>query len=93
AGSLLRRYWALGPLIAIIAFAGVRFVAKRNPRLMERSALGLPFAGTLLQTREAGAFFRTLATLLTGGMPLARAMPLAFATVRFAEMRGELERA
>ncbi len=93
AGRLLRRYWALGPVAAILAFAGVRTAAKRNPRLVERAALSLPFAGSLLQTREAGAFFRTLATLLTGGMPLARAMPLAIATVRFAEMRGELERA
>lgn len=58
---------------------------------LDRLRLRLPFLGPVLHRFSLSEFCRSLATLLSGGMPLVPALEIAVAAVGNAEVRGRLE--
>ncbi|MGE0410041.1 MAG: type II secretion system F family protein [Amphiplicatus sp.] len=80
-GAAVREYWLLTPMIVIGLLAALRWAKKRYTRQFESARIATPFAGKLLVLDEVGRYLRTLSTLLQGGMPLVRAMPLARETL------------
>jgi type II secretory pathway component PulF len=91
AGALIRQYWALGPAIAAAGALAYRFAVRRFARPIERALLATPVVGRLVSIDEMGRYLRTLATLLDGGMPIARAMPLARETLSSHALRASFE--
>ncbi|MEL7485976.1 MAG: type II secretion system F family protein [Pseudomonadota bacterium] len=76
-GAFVRNYAAAFPAIALTAYCGFRFLMRKNSVPVERFGLRLPIVGGFLLVRESGAFCRSLSALLTGGVALSSAMPLA----------------
>ncbi len=93
AGAAIRGYWPFAPLVLLGAAIGLRLASKRYPASIERMRLGAPVAGRILRYADYGAFLRTLATLLDGGAPIARAMPLARQGMSFKILQAEIEEA
>lgn len=93
AGAAIRRYWPLAPLVLLGAAIGLRLASKRYAAAIERMRLAAPIAGRILRYADYGAFLRTLATLLDGGAPIARAMPLARQGMSFKILQAEIDEA
>ncbi|MFT7389342.1 MAG: general secretion pathway protein F [Candidatus Endobugula sp.] len=78
-GAFLQQYWWL--LIALVIFcimAGQQWLAKSdNRQRFHRWLLGLSKVGDLIAKMETARFTRTLGSLLTNGVPILRALPLA----------------
>lgn len=78
------RQWSL-PLIVALVAAGFGLAAwLRGPLNRERFdgwTLRIPFFGPLLQTYSTSQLARSLATLLSGGLPLVQALGVAAASV------------
>ncbi|HXI86117.1 MAG TPA: type II secretion system F family protein, partial [Parvularculaceae bacterium] len=66
-------------------------LARRYAGHVERLRLSAPFVGHLILLDDLGRYFRTLSTLLDGGTPLARAMPLARQTLSHLSLQNEFE--
>jgi len=93
AGAAIRRYWLVAPLVLFSAAIGVRLASRRYATSIERARLAAPIAGRILRYADYGAFLRTLATLLDGGAPIARAMPLARQGMSLKILQAEIEEA
>lgn len=91
AGAAIRSYWPVAPVVAVAAVVLARFLARRYSLRFERARLDIPIAGKVLLYAEYGAFLRTLATLLDGGAPIARSMPLARQTLSLSILKRQLE--
>ncbi|MFZ5616937.1 MAG: type II secretion system F family protein [Pseudomonadota bacterium] len=91
AGAAVRRYWPLAPVIALGSVLTARYAARRNAAPFERLRLSAPVAGRILRYGEYASFLRTLATLLDGGAPIAKAMPLARAAMSVETLKAEVE--
>lgn len=89
-GRGVREHWLAAGLGGLILFIVIRRFARHNPESFERAGLNAPWLGTLLRYREYSVYFRTLAAMLNGGAPLARAMPLSSQSVRLIGIRQEL---
>ncbi len=76
-GAGVRRYWAYAPFLLLLLAIGGSTLSRRHAALFEHALLRAPIVGKYLRYADYGAFLRTLATLLGGGAPIARAMPLA----------------
>lgn len=90
AGSTVRAYWYLFPAGAAAVYFSIRFLARRSPEALEQLRLRAPVAGRLLRLGEFGLFFRALSTLMLGGAPISRAMPLAQQSISLVALRNEL---
>ena len=61
--------------IALIAFGAIKFAkSKKGRRLWEEHKLTLPLFGTIIHKSVIARFARTFATLMQGGIPVARAL-------------------
>jgi type II secretory pathway component PulF len=92
-GAAIRRYWPVAPLVILGIAIGVRLVSRRYAASIERARLAAPIAGRILRYADYGAFLRTLATLLDGGAPIARAMPIARQGMSLKILQTEIEEA
>lgn len=93
AGAFIRHYWALGPALIAAALLAYPFLMRRYAGAIERFVLATPLVGGLLLLDDMARFVRTLSTLLDGGMPIVRAMPLARETLNYAALRTSFESA
>lgn len=87
AGAFIRAHWLTAALALVVFILSAQWFAQRNRARAEALALASPIFGPALRKMETGRYCRTLGELLCGGMPLARAMPIARAAVSFAPMR------
>lgn len=70
--------WLLAVVIALIAWVARHLFAQPAVRhRVESTLLRLPLAGTVVSEVEAARFTRALGTLLTGGVTLVDALPIA----------------
>lgn len=91
AGAAIRAWWPFAPALASVIVVAVRFLARRYARRFELARIKAPIAGKALLYAEFGVYLRTLATLLGGGAPLARAMPLARQTLSLSHLQTDLD--
>ena len=83
AGDLIGAYWWAGLIalgLAVLAIAQMLRTASTRVRL-HRMQLAIPVIGTIAANVETARFSRTLATLLTNGVPLLKALAIARETV------------
>src|SRR5918996_2020734 len=89
----LAAYWWLG----LLGAAGSAFLARRGTRApgtrlaMDRAKLRLPLWGPLIKRIEIARFARTLATLLSHGVPILPAMQVVVQVADNALLRAELQ--
>lgn len=93
AGAGVRRYWPYAPILMFVLTFGIRIISRRHAARVERARLATPVLGKFSRYADYGAFLRTLSTLLDGGAPIARAMPLARQGMALGVLREEAERA
>lgn len=78
------RAWSL-PLLAVLVALGIGFAgwfqAVANQTRFDGWLLRLPFFGGLMRTYATSQLARSLATLLSGGLPLVQALSVAAASV------------
>lgn len=91
AGAIVRNYAMLFPILMLFFVLVLRVLVKRNAAIIEIILLRFPIIGRFLLMRESGAYCRSLSALLAGGMPLARAMPLARGAVSLSTISDRLE--
>ncbi len=77
--DFVRRFWWLVGLVLVAVGLGVRAFIQtdRGRRLWDRLVLRMPVAGRVARVIAVARFSRTLATLLSGGIPIVRAMDVA----------------
>lgn len=92
AGGFIRSNLAFAPLVILLILAAWRFAAARYNSQLEKAHLATPIIGRLRRDHEMGRYYRSLATMLNGGMALADAMPLATETVQLQAIRSDLAR-
>jgi type II secretory pathway component PulF len=89
-GAFIRANLVYAPVAALLAAVGWRFARARYRSQIERMLLAAPFIGRLRRDHELGRYCRSLATMLSGGMALADAMPLAADAVQLDSIKAEL---
>ncbi|MGE5340406.1 MAG: type II secretion system F family protein [Candidatus Omnitrophota bacterium] len=81
-GEYLQRnfFWYLGLFIAL--FFGLKFLEKTNPKIIifDRLKLRIPFIGKIIIENAITVFSRTLAILVSGGIPVPEAVQIAVGT-------------
>lgn len=87
AGAFIRTHWLTAALALAVLVLSAQWFVRRNQARAEALALASPILGPALRKMETARYCRTLGELLCGGMPLARAMPIARAAVSLAPMR------
>jgi general secretion pathway protein F len=77
--TFLRSWWWLLALLGLGAFLGLRaFVATpRGRAVWDRFRLSVPVVGSAVRLIAISRFTRTLSTLLSGGLPIVRALETA----------------
>jgi general secretion pathway protein F len=91
AASFIRNYWLIVAAASTGSALTLRFFIKHNTPIWDQIALSIPIAGPLLQKIETARYARSLGELLSGGMPLARAMPIAQSAVTNSSITDGLE--
>jgi len=81
AAAFIRRYWLICAAVSIGSGWALCFFIKRNKSLWDQILLSTPIAGSLVRKIDTARYARSLGELITGGMPLARAMPIAQSAV------------
>ncbi len=79
---------------AVLALAAGFLVWSRSPgagRLRDRTLLALPVVGEVLRLFGVSQFARALGALLGGGMPLARAIPVAAGAIGNLHLRAAMD--
>ena len=95
ASHLLRDYGA-AILFVLVTLLGVLVAAIRTRTgrtAIDKLLLRLPIVGQLVQSVETGRFTRSLGALLSGGVPVTQAIPLASGTVTNCVIRRDLNKA
>ncbi len=73
--------WALGIGLPAVFVAATWLRRERSKELVDRALLRVPYFGHLLRMYATSQLARTLATLLSGGLPLLNAMEVAASSV------------
>lgn len=81
AGAFIRAHALTTILGAMIATGVLRLAIGRYRSRFETALLTLPVVGELVVKLETAKYCRSLGELVSGGMPLARAMPIAGAAI------------
>ena len=81
AGAFIRTYWLSVFLGFVVARGAAKMAMRRYRRRVEAAVLQVPVIGSLAGKIETARYCRSLGELLCGGMPLARAMPIARAAI------------
>jgi type II secretory pathway component PulF len=79
---------AMLALLVVGSAAAARTTAGRA--VIDRLVLRMPVAGPLVRAIETGRLLRSLGALVTGGVAVSRAMPLAVRTIANTAMRASL---
>ncbi len=87
AGAFIRAYWHIAAFGLAALILLTRFFIDRNRRGWERLVLSAPILGAMVRKMETARYCRSLGELLSGGMPLARAMPIAHAALSNSHIR------
>ena len=87
AGAFIRAYWLAALLGGGALILLAQFLIARNRRGFEKTLLSAPILGLLIRKIETARYCRSLGELLSGGMPLARAMPIAHAALANSHLR------
>ena len=75
--DILVKWWWLGLIVGLAAFAAFMYVYKRSPKLqhtVDRLMLKIPIIGQVLHNSAIARFARTLAVTFKAGVPLVEAM-------------------
>lgn len=81
AGSFVRAHWLTTLLCIILAIGATHILMRHYRSRLETLILNIPVIGSLIGKVETAKYCRSLGELLCGGMPLARAMPIARAAI------------
>ena len=92
AGAFVREYWLIGAFSTLLSFASLKAFIQYRKATWEKALLKVPFIGPTLREKETAQYCRSLGELLLGGMPLARAMPIARATLSIDTLRRDVEK-
>lgn len=90
------RGWILLLVIAAVAGTAALVVARRTDtgaQAIDRAQLRLPIVGAVLMKFRLAQFCRTLATLLTGGIPLVTSLQVSAGALSGAVLRNNVETA
>lgn len=89
--ALLREWWWLPPAAGVVVFAALRHHLSRKAERIrfDRMLLRLPLIGALLVRIDTVRLCRTLATLLTNGVPIIGALGIAADTVANRAVRAD----
>lgn len=84
--------WVLMLIVLVVAFVGLRSWGRTEPgRLaLDRVKLRIPFLGSVLHRFALAEFCRSLATLLSGGIPLVPSFEIGIASVGNAYVRSKI---
>ena len=82
--------WVTSALLAVLLLFAAWSRTERAKRIRDRGILRLPAIGDVLRLYGVSQFSRALGTLLTGGMPLANAIPVAARAVGNRHLRSAL---
>jgi type IV pilus assembly protein PilC len=68
--------------VLLLAYAGVRLLERLNPKviLIDQSKLRIPFLGRIVHESAVAVFARTLAILISGGIPVPESAAIAVET-------------
>lgn len=89
-GTFIRSNLVFAPVMLLFIVLGWRFAAARYQPQLETAMLTVPVVGRWRRDYEIGRYCRSLATMLSGGMALSDAMPLAADTVQLSAIRSQL---
>lgn len=81
-GEFLKRNAFLIVMLIIGIYAGLKLIEKLNPRIiiLDRLKLKVPFVGKIIVENAITVFSRTLAILVSGGIPVPEATQIAVGT-------------
>jgi type IV pilus assembly protein PilC len=81
--EFLRSYWYVFLLLPIVAWAGLHFFGKtaRGRFLLDKARLKVPLFGPILHKNIIARFCRTLATLLSSGVPILESFAIVKASI------------
>jgi type IV pilus assembly protein PilC len=90
--TFMSQNWVLMLIVLIIAAVGLRSWGRTEPgRLaIDRVKLRIPFLGSVLHRFALAEFCRSLATLLSGGIPLVPSFEIGIASVGNAYVRSKI---
>ncbi|GJL95261.1 MAG: type II secretion system protein GspF [Hyphococcus sp.] len=77
AGAFIRAHWIIVAFCLIALIAVLHYLSRYHRRFIESMLLNAPLINSALRRMETARYCRSLGELLTGGMPLARALPIA----------------
>lgn len=82
-GNFLAQFWYLVPLIALVLFFLIRFILslKMGKKATDGLFLRMPAIGPLIKKTNAAYTARTLASLITAGVPIVRALEVVAKTL------------
>lgn len=86
--------WAPGLIVlGILVYLGARVLERRKPEivLVDRLKLKIPFIGSFIVENSLSAFSRTLAILLTAGIPLPESLDVALETFTNRKLKADVE--
>lgn len=92
--SFLRENLLAVGLVLLLAYAGIRLLERLNPKvtLLDQAKLKLPFLGRIAHENAIAVFARTLAILISGGIPVPESSEIAMETFanrfHFNQVRG-----
>lgn len=77
-GLIIKRYWYLMPVVLGALIFGVRqyFLSEKGSLQFDRILLKIPLAGLLARKIYVSRFSRTLATLLSSGVPILQSLDI-----------------
>lgn len=78
---------------ALLILSGAAIASHAGRRQIDRLLVTLPMAGPVIRSLETGRYCATLSALLDGGVPLARALPLAAGALGNRHLRRAIDRA
>jgi len=86
AGAFVRAHWFTALIVVIVVLGGANGLARRYRARLEGFVLQFPVIGPLIGKFETARYCRSLGELLSGGMSLAKAMPIARAAIANSEI-------
>lgn len=89
--SFIRRFWLIGAAATVGFILPLYFFIKSNKPKWDQFVISAPVVGKLVRKMETARYSRSLGELLSGGLPLARAMPIAQSAVSNTSMSEALD--
>ena len=90
AAAFIRQYWLVGFVIVFLFALAFRFMQSQRKQTFDKAALNTPIFGRMLQRMETARYCRSLGEMLSGGLSLSRAMPIARAAINNTVIRNDV---